>query len=60
MYGSQDPPVYPTILITVSAEVGPNTVTKLNYKISLRGIKPCGRIMYIIRDLYNGGKHLAI
>lgn len=60
MYGSQDPPVCPTVLITVSAEDDPSTVTKLKYKISLRGIKPCGRIMYIVRNLCTGGKHLTV
>ena len=59
MYGSSNPPVCPTILITVSAEDEPSTVTKLNYKISLRGIKPSGTTMYIVRDLCNRGKHIT-
>ena len=42
MYGSQkkDPSYISSILITVSVENGPNTVTKLNYCLPVKGIKP--------------------
>ena len=39
-FGAQTPASVPFILITVSADDGPNTVTRLNYRVPLRGIKP--------------------
>ena len=53
MFGSNDPPSCPFILITVSAEHGPHTVAKIRYGITLKGIKPNNMNIYIIRSLDN-------
>ena len=53
MFGSNDPPSCPSILITVSAEHGPHTVAKIRYGITLKGIKPNNTKIYIIRSLDN-------
>ena len=53
MFGSEDPPSCPSILITVSAKHGPDTVTEIKYSIPLRGIKPNHRKINIIRSLGN-------
>ena len=54
MFGVQTPASVPFILITVSADDGPNTVTRLNYCVPLRGIKPDQEI-FIIRSIGNDG-----
>ena len=54
MFGVQTPASVPFILITVSADDGPNTVTRLNYRVPLRGVKPDQEI-YIIRSIGNDG-----
>ena len=51
MFGVQIPARVPDILITVSVDVGPDTVTRLNYCVPLRGIKPDNRKIYIVRSL---------
>ena len=53
MFAAQSPPSFPSILITISAEPGPNTVTTLNYFISLKGIKPDNMKIPIIRSISN-------
>ena len=53
MFGSQNPPSCPSILITVSAIHGPDTVAKIKYGISLKKIKPANTKIYIIRSLGN-------
>ena len=53
MFGFDDPPSCPSILITVSAGHEPNTVTEIKYGISLRGIKPNKMKINIIRSLDN-------
>ena len=53
MFGSNDPPSCPSILITLSAEHGPDTVAKIRYGITLKGIKPNNMSIYIIRSLDN-------
>ena len=50
MFGAQTPASVPFILVTVSADDGPNTVTRLNYHVPLRGIKPDQEI-FIIRSI---------
>ena len=56
MYGSQDPPYFPSILITVSVENGPNTVTKLNYCLPVNVIKPDNTKIVVVRSCSNTGK----
>ena len=51
MLGSEDP--YHSILFTVSAMHGPDTVVEIKYGIQLRGIKP-NRKINIIRSIRNG------
>ena len=51
LFGSEDPPSCPIILITVSAKHGLDTVDEIKYGISLRGIKPDNTKIYIIRSL---------
>ena len=51
MFGSEDPPSYGSILITVSAEHRSDTVTRIKYCVPLRGIKPDNRKIYIVRSL---------
>ena len=51
MLGSEDPPSYGSILITVSAEHRSDTVTRIKYCVPLRGIKPDNRKIYIVRSL---------
>ena len=51
MLGSEDP--YPSILFTVSAMHGPDTVAEIKYSIQLRGIKPKRKIN-IIPSTRNG------
>ena len=53
MFGSEDPPSCPSILITVSAKHGLDTVDEIKYGISLTGIKPDHWKIYIIRSLDN-------
>ena len=53
MFGSEDPPSCPSILITVSAKHETNTVTEIKYGIPLRGIKPDKTKINIIRSLSN-------
>ena len=53
MFGSQNPPSCPSILITVSARHGPDTVDEINYSVPLRGIKPNNMKIYIVRSLGN-------
>ena len=53
MFGSEDPPSCASILITVSAKHGPNTVDEIRYGIPLRGIKPDKAKINIIRYLGN-------
>ena len=43
MFGFENPPSCPSILITVSARHGPNTVTEIKYGIPIRGMKPNNR-----------------
>ena len=50
MSGSADHPFCPSILITVTAEHGPDTVDEIKYGIPLRGIKPDNTKIYIIRS----------
>ena len=51
MFGLQNPPSVPSILITVSADSGPNTATRIKYSVPLKGIKPENRKINIIRSL---------
>ena len=44
---------FQSILITISAEYGPNIVTTLKYYISLKGIKPDNMKIPIIRSISN-------
>ena len=53
MFGSQNLPSCPSILITVSAIHGHDTVTRIKYSIPLRGIKPDNMKINIIRSLDN-------
>ena len=53
MFGSQNPPKCPSILITVSARHGPDTVDKIKYGIPLKRIKPDNTKINIIRSLDN-------
>ena len=53
MFGSQNPPSYRSILITVSARHGPDRVDEIKYSIPLRGIKPDNMKINIIRSLDN-------
>ena len=53
MFAAQSPPCFPSTLITISAEPGPDTVTTLNYSISLNGIKPENMKIPIIRSISN-------
>ena len=49
MFGSEDPPYFPSILITVSVKAGPDTVSELNYSVPLKGIKPDNTKIFIVR-----------
>ena len=51
---SEDPPSCPSILITVSAGHGPDTLDEINYTVPLRGINPINKKIYIIRSLRHG------
>ena len=53
MFPTQSPPSFPSILITISAQPRPDTVTTLNYFISLKGIKPDNANIPIIRSISN-------
>ena len=58
MFGLQNPPSVPSILITVSADTGPNTATRIKYSVPLKRIKPENRKINIIRSLpSNDGKY---
>ena len=54
VFASVDPPSYPSLMITVSAEHGPDTVTEINYSIPLKGINPNNKKIYIIPSLRHG------
>ena len=49
------PPQFPSVLITISAEHGPNTITRLSYPVSLKGIKPNNTNIYIIQSVCSDG-----
>ena len=53
IYAARSPPYFPSILITISAIPGPNTVTELNYSTSLKGIIPDNKKIHIIRSISN-------
>ena len=53
MFGSQNPSSCAFLLITVSGRHGPDTVDEIRYGISLRGIKPDNKKIYIVRSLGN-------
>ena len=53
VFATQSSPSFPFILITISAKPGPDTVTTLKYSISLKGIKPDNRKIYITRSISN-------
>ena len=53
MFAAQSPPSFCSILITISVEPGPNTVTTLNYSISFKGIKPENMKIPIIQSISN-------
>ena len=53
IFTARSPPRFPSILITILAEPGPDTVTTLNYSISLKGIKPDNMKIPIIRSICN-------
>ena len=52
-FGAQIPPSCPSILVTLSADDRPDTVTTLNYCVTLRGIKPDNKILHILRSFDN-------
>ena len=56
-FGSEMPPQFPSVLITISAEYGPNTVTTLNYHVSLKGIKSDNTKIYIVRSISSGSSN---
>ena len=51
MFAARSSPFFQSILITISAEYGPNIVTTLNYYISLKGIKSDSMKIHIIRSI---------
>ena len=53
VFATESPPYFPSILITISAEPRHDTVTTLNYSISLKGIKPDNVKIPIIRSISN-------
>ena len=53
IFAAQSPPYIPSIFVTISAIPGPNTVTRLNYSTSLKGIKPNNMKIPIIRSISN-------
>ena len=50
-FGSEVPPSFPSILVTVSAEHGPDTVSRIKYCVPLKVIKPADMKMSIIRSI---------
>lgn len=55
MFGAQVTPSFPSILITISVEHGPNTVKKLHHSITLKGIIPNKKKIIIVRSLSSNG-----
>ena len=53
VFGTKSPPYFSSILITIIAEPGPNTVNRLKYSISLKGIKPDNMKIPITRSISN-------
>ena len=51
MFGLQNPPSVPSILITVLAKSGHITATEIKYSVPLKGIKPENKKINIIRSL---------
>ena len=60
VFASVDPPSYPSILITVSAEHGPDTMAEINYSVPLRGINPIDKKICIIRSLRHGKQSIIL
>ena len=50
-YGAENPPSVPSVLITITADSRPNTVTQLIYCVPLKGITPDDMELYLIRSL---------
>ena len=49
-YGAENPPSVPSVLITITADSRPNTVTQLIYCVPLKGITPDDMELYLIRS----------
>ena len=60
IFGCQNPPFCPSILITVSANNDPNTEPLLKYPISLEGIKPNGSSINLVQCINSDGKYYDI
>ena len=59
-FGAQNPPCVPSRLITISAEQGINTVTRLKYCVPLKGINPDDMELYLIRSLGDGKYYIIV
>ena len=55
MFGLQNPPSVPSILITVLADSGHNTATRIKYSVPwpLKGIKPENKKINVICSLHS-------
>ena len=56
-FASEMFPQFPSILITISTEYGPNTVTTLSYPVLLKGIKSDNTKIYIVRSISSGSSN---
>ena len=57
-YGAENPNSVPSILITITADDRPDTVTQLKYRVPLKGVIPDDMELYLIRSLGDGKYHL--
>ena len=57
-YGAENPPSVPSILITITADDRPDTVTQLKYRVPLKGVIPDDMELYLIRSLGDGKYYL--
>ena len=58
MFGLQNPPSVPSIVITVSADNGYNATTRIKCSVQFKGIKPENRMINITHSLpSNEGKY---
>ena len=51
-FGVQSLPSFPTLLITISVDHSPSTVSRIQYRVPLKGIEPNDKNICIVRSYF--------